>query len=181
MFQTDRNGNLTDDSDRWLSGHESTFDADPAPDWEGMEYDDWHRGPKCGGCRLDGDGYLIPGARGCRHCNPVDPECKPYKFGIELWECEAALSLRREVCGHARLGLCRDIDLPTACRWVGFSVRRAKHSDRVWDRLCDECQTHAEAKEKYEAWARRAVTVRYRDEPRPPGPVAKASRAKRAA
>jgi hypothetical protein len=29
MIRTDRHGNPTDDADRWLSGHEATFDYDP--------------------------------------------------------------------------------------------------------------------------------------------------------
>lgn len=178
MFQTDRHGNLTDDADRWLTGHDRCFGTgDDIPDYDGMEYDDYRSGPKCGGCCLDGDGYLIPGHPGCRHCNPPDHEAKPYGFGIERWDCEAVMQLVRELRSHARLGLCREIDSATACRWVGFSLRRERHSDRVWERLCVECETHSEAKERYEQWARRAVTVWYRDEPRQ---VVEATKAKAA-
>jgi hypothetical protein len=198
MFQTDRHGNLTDDADRWLSGHEQTFDSDPAPDCD----DPRDCEPRCGGCwQANGDG--------CRDCSPPDHENKPSGFGIDACEdpalerANAAMwaevnkrpggkytSAWVETWGmyagrslHHRCNPVTDSDreFRNLCWrvWSKRSARRERHSDRVWDRLCDECQTHGEAVRRYEAWARRAVTVRYRDEPKSAGPVAR--KAKKAA
>lgn len=192
-MQTDRHGNLTDDADRWLTGHESTLDYDPVPDHDGLEYDDLHRGPKCGGRVFTEDGEYV-GCPGCKHCDPVDPENKPYGFGIEKFE-DAALARANEVCRaavasrvtncytsawvetwgmfagrglHHKVGATTDADraLRDVCWrfWTKWSARRWTHSERVWGRLCDECQTHTEAVARYSAWARRAITRKYRDE-----------------
>jgi hypothetical protein len=158
----DRNGNPTDDADLMVGGCD-TFDSDPAPDFDGMEYDDYRGGPKCGGCGTDDNGRWI--GPGCRHCFPPDHECKPYGFGIERWDFEPRMRLVRELSATAWFtGLTWDQCRECATKWSGFSNRRLRHSNKVWDRLCDECETHTEAVEKYEQWAKRAVTVKYRDE-----------------
>lgn len=163
MF-TDRDGNLTDDADRWLSGHERTFDCGDVPDFDGMEYDDLHSDFKCAStgadgqrfpCCCDWEGKFV--GPGCKHCNPVDHEAKPYGWGLERFECNEAYRVLREVSSHASLGLCRSINLRTACAWVGFNFHVEGCSDRVWDRLCETCETHTEAVEKYTRWAKKVA------------------------
>jgi hypothetical protein len=96
---TDRHGNPTDDSDRWLAGHETTFDYDPAPDCD----DDYDRGgPNCArewngwrGCCCDHEGKFV--GPGCRACNPPDHEGKPYGWGIERSEDPALELANREM------------------------------------------------------------------------------------
>lgn len=168
----DRNGNLTDDADRMVYGCE-TFESDPTPDFDGMEYDDAHSDFKCGRrgrfgdivpCCCDDEGKFV--GPGCRHCNPVDHECKPYQFGIETFDdCYAeARQWARQLWGALRVHTDAErralfIQFATA---DGYSARRDRHSDIVWDRLCDECETHTEAVAKYERWAKRAMKTRYR-------------------
>lgn len=136
------------------------------------EYD----GPKCGGCP------------GCRHCDPVDNECKPYGWGVEKFEDPALAAAneeaRRESERHG-LGMytsafVSDNWYSRGClisppwnrdyrdflwrAWSKWSARRWRHSEIVWERICNEAETHRLAVERYTAWAKRAVAVRYRDE-----------------
>lgn len=44
--------------------------------------------------------------------------------------------------------------------WRAYSTwdgKLARRSERIWTRLCEECETHTDAKAKYERWAKRAV------------------------
>ena len=160
---------LTDDADRMPFGCDS-FDTCPVGDRDIMsdEHDFACGSPKCANrdgipCCCDYEGRFV--GPGCRHCNPVDFEAKPYGWQIERFESRLVDRLRRELFATAVVtGLTFDQIRTAAVAWSGFSRRREKHSDIVWERLCCECQTHTEAVEKYTAWARRAVTVRYRDE-----------------
>lgn len=139
--------------------------ADGYSDYDPM-YEGPGDGPKCGGCCLDHDGRFI--GPGCRHCNPPDHEAKPYGFGIETFDNGPRLRLQQELRVTAWFtGLTWDQVNRCATDWSGFSRRRLRHSNIVWDRLCDECETHTEATEAYVRWAIQAVQVRYRDEPRP--------------
>lgn len=163
---------LTDDA--YAHGYAGCEPFGPNEDYDPMYEDPGDGTYRCGRgefrdipCCLDYDGKFV--GPGCRHCNPVDPECKPYGFGIERFEQTEALRIVRELKCHAATGLIYLTGNPAdwlrrALTWVGFSFRRERHSDRVWERLCDECETHTEAVEKYTAWAKRAVTVKYRDE-----------------
>lgn len=162
---------LTDDDTRadFAGNYAETFDADGVGDRDPMYDDAPSGGPKCGGCGLDDEGRWV--GPGCRHCCPVDHECKPYGFGIERWEHDGYLRLRRELAGSIIAPMSWEQAGRCALKWSGFSVRRERHSDIVWDRICDESETHDEAVERYTAWARRAVTVRYRDEPAKVVPV----------
>ncbi len=83
---TDRDGVLTDDSDRWLSGHETTFEYDPVPDFDDGPSSEFRcgRGPLGIPCCRDDDGAVV--SDGCRHCNPPDYEGKPYGWGLERFE-----------------------------------------------------------------------------------------------
>jgi hypothetical protein len=169
----DRDGNPTDDADRCVSGLCDTFDSDPAPDFDGMDYDDWHSAPKCArgiqgfACCLDGDGQLIPGHPGCRHCNPPDYEGQPHGFGIERfdgqydearrWVRSLASALRLHTW-EARDGMFTELAIAD-----GFSPRRARCGVLVWERLVGTCETHTEAVEKYTKWAKRTMRRKYRD------------------
>lgn len=166
MF-TDRSGNPTDDADAMLNPCDTFAPGDSAY--------------KCGHgefreipCCCDWEGRLIPGHPGCRHCNPPDYELKPTGFGIERFDSPEWAAARRHfgVMRSLVFGLPADahpvVDYghwldAWACK-AGWSARRLKHSERVWDRLCGECVSHSEAKAKYEAWAKRAVAVKYRDQ-----------------
>jgi hypothetical protein len=162
----------TDDADRVdYTGCEPFA---PGDDYDPM-YEGYGDEPKCGGC-FRGNGI------GCRHCSPPDYEAKAYGFGIESFEDPAleeanayanacyrmsgsmyramgsyweTLDARREV---------RD------ARWQAntrHSSRRLRHSEIIWVRLCENCETHGEAVRAYKKWAKRAATVRYRDESAP--------------
>ena len=131
----------------------------------GEDYDPMYEGfggePKCGECFRDN-------GVGCRHCYPPDHEAKPYGFGVETFEHEPSQRLARELQASWPLTgggqLCRLRALELARKWAGFSYRRLRHSEIVWSRLCDECETHGEAAERYTAWAKNAAGKRYRDE-----------------
>lgn len=181
----DRDGNLTDDADRMVGGC-GTFDDCPVGDRDPMCDDapgSWR--PRCGGpCYEDGQNV---GCQGCRHCSPPDHEDKPSGFGIERWEDPAweeagrivgertnmvfgAYSLRRTYLDHfgrlAWVGAIywREERVRVWAMLTNWSARRHRHSRIVWDRLCDECETHAEARSQYGKWAALAMTRKYRDQ-----------------
>ena len=162
MF-TDRYGNLTDDADRDCTGTMQEFG--PNEGYDPM-YDDGHRSEfKCGRgqfgdpCCLDDDGKFV--GPGCRHCCPPDHEDKPEGYGIETFDAPEWDAAR----AHFRNVWCFVVGLPNAHprdwqhllrKWAvkdGWSERLQRCSDRVWDRLCETCETHHEACDKYERWA----------------------------
>jgi hypothetical protein len=199
MF-TDRHGNPTDDSDRECTGTMQEFG--PGDDYDPM-YDDAPGGSfKCGRgyygtpCCLDEDNKFV--GPGCRHCCPVDHECKPTGFGIEKFEDPAMDAANREMAKRRPQALYttagayartywkqhRDgrmmmddkgfpvmgvyVEAPAYAidnetrdmiwrAWTTWSERLWKCSERIWDRLCDTCETHGEAVEKYTRWANRAT------------------------
>lgn len=123
-------------------------------------------------CCLDYDGKFV--GPGCRDCNPPNHEDKPYGFGIETFDSPEWKDAREHFQRVRSLifGIPSDAHpILDYGHWLnawavnaGWSARRLKHSDIVWDRLCVACETHTEAVAKYEAWARRAVTIKYRDQ-----------------
>lgn len=162
----DRDGNPTDDADRVTSGAMEEFA--PGDDYDPM-YAGYERGPKCANrdgvpCCCDPHTGKFVGP-GCRHCNPPDHEGKPYGFGIETFDSPEWAEARRHFFGVWRFATgqfdAHQMDWRHLLkRWAtdaGWSERRLKCSDRVWDRLCDTCDTHTEAVEKYERWARKAT------------------------
>jgi hypothetical protein len=167
----------TDDADdlglspEFLADEDVTRDADGYPS----------AGP--GDCVNDFGELACPG---CRRCCPPDPECRPHGFGVESFE-DPALAEAGRVVRERMVMFC---DGPYALRAtyrdcfgrdVGLSAwpalvperdrlrrlisthndRLARAAARLWDRLCDECETHPEAVEKYTAWAKRAATRCY--------------------
>lgn len=120
----------------------------------------------------------------CKGCDPVDHECKPHGFGIERFEDPALLeandhaagmvilsgSMYRSPVGVYSSNYSQTSDTRRAARdarWQAnskHSKRRERHSDIVWDRLCDCCETHSEAVHRYKAWAKKAIRRKYRDE-----------------
>lgn len=152
MF-SDRRGNPTDDSNEWLFGHETTFDYDPAPDFEGMEYDDFRRGPKCGGPGFQDRDTYVPGCPGCGCCDPVSGEDKPYGWGLEPSECDDVLRIARELRGNIFLPEKFNHGGPDAfalaVKWSGFNVRLSACSDRKWERICDRAE--------YTRWAEKVT------------------------
>ena len=158
-------GNLTDDADRMVGGCD-TFG--PGDDYDPMYEGPGDGEPKCGGPRYEQDGHNL-GCPGCRHCDPVDHECKPYGFGIERFEDPALLEANEFVATRVYLAgsmyrspgggwyETRDARMGERNRrWQAntrFDECRLRRSVRLWDRLCDECETHGEAVEKYSRWA----------------------------
>lgn len=126
----DRNGNPTDDADAMVGGCD-TFDgyndSDPM-------YDDDDFNPHA----------------------PQFDNC-PSGWGFCRFENDAVIYLCRSVATSALLGLCREIDYRTACEWLGFDFRVERASDRVWEKCCNECETHAEAVERYTRWANKVA------------------------
>lgn len=97
---------------------------------------------------------------GCRGCDPVDAECKPYGWGIEKFEQEAMLNRARQLKHWWSPAVSVEpIDWEyaktLAFRWSGFDYALLRMSERVWDGLCDCCETHREALAKYAAWCKR--------------------------
>ncbi len=167
MF-TDRHGNPTDDADRDYTGTMAEFA--PGDDYDPM-YSSDERGPRCATgegfpccCDQNTGAFIGPG---CRECNPPDHECKPYGFGIETFDSPEWAEARRHFAAMRTLvfGLPADAHpIMDYGHWLrawaidaGWSETRSECSERLWDRLCDTCETHTEAKAKYEAWARRAA------------------------
>ncbi len=160
-------GERTDDADDLGLSPEFLADEDIA-----REEDEYERAcgrPRCGGPVSQGT-ELVGGCPGCRYCDPPDHECKPYGWGIESFEDPALAEANRRVTNGWFGGPYRRLPCPRETRdaiWCRLSTRhrrRERHSDIVWDRLCDEAETHREAVARYTAWAARAVTRRYRDE-----------------
>lgn len=173
-----------------IDGRCDSFEHDSHSDYDPMYADaPGDDRPRCGGQSWEYGQWI--GCPGCRHCQPVDPEAKPYGFGIEKFEDRALLEANADVAnrwfggpyqnlaqigyfeprGYTGRGIqygangrrneLRNEIWRTRTRW---SARRWRHSELVWDRLCDECETHREAVKAYQQWAQRAITVRYRDE-----------------
>lgn len=151
----------TDDSDRaaFSGSYAECFDCDGVGDRDPMYDDAPIHGYKCGRdgnpCCLDFDGKFV--GPGCRHCNPVDYECKPYGFGFETFECERAQHIRREMLLLSAWGHPWPFSIPDsyglALKWAGFNFRLAAVSDRVWDLICCRSETHTEALAVFAAWA----------------------------
>lgn len=165
----DRYGRLTDDSDRWVSGHEHTFESDPAPDWDGMEYDDERRGPKCGGPLIlaDSPDRRNVGCPGCRHCDHPDHEAIHTRF--ERYDRPDFYRLRNELNMLAAMGYALPPDMNRDRRYnpglayfdrvIGHNPRLHAAAVRKIERLCfDECETHREVLAAYETWRRRVLT-----------------------
>jgi hypothetical protein len=171
---------FTDDADRCEL---ATFDECPVGDRDIMN-DEWEMAcgmPKCGG-RSEFSGY--GGCNGCRHCDPPQCDSKPYGWGIESFEDPALQRANEEVKREReRTGFGMYTSAFVSDSWLSRGAlvsqpwgwwidrrdflwrsysrhdkRREAKSNRVWDRLCDECATHAEAVEKYTAWAERAAS-----------------------
>lgn len=151
----------TDDADRMPYGCEGfALGDDYDPMYEGPGDD-----PRCGGPVYREDHNV--GCPGCRECCPPDHECKPYGFGIETFEdpalAEANHFVNTRYCMAGSMYRVPGWSETAAARfgerdrrWKANSThdaRRLRRSNRVWDRLCDECETHGEAVEKYETWA----------------------------
>lgn len=146
--------------------------------------DNWpSEGPDCGGRGfefMDGQWEKVTGCSGCRHCDPVDHEAKPYGWDIERFE-DAALTeaniatsgawiggpyrslagVSYTLNGHTWCGSHFNRELRDAIwdRLSTWSESMWQKSERVWDRICDRSQTHGEAVERYTTWA---ITARSR-------------------
>ncbi len=168
MFLT-IHGIPTDDADRDFTGTMEEFEP-------GDDYDPMYEGPGSGGykcgrgdfgdipCCCDDNGKFVGG--GCRHCCPVDHECKPYGFGLEphdspAWE-EARRFFRAEWRFLTGLNDAHPVDhMDMIRKWAvdgGWNHRLYRASERKWERLCDECETHEEAVTKYTRWAKRVTS-----------------------
>lgn len=171
-----------DDDVRYDAGWDETYEPDESGPDECIERDEdnygRHRRCTCGrdAAYRAFQEYQYPGDEfhddfdGCRGCDPVDPELKPHGFGIEEYEDEE----RRE----RMVAYIPAYPVPLICQgWLTdalrqrlrpefrtISLRRLRHSEIVWDRLCSECETHREAIQRYKKWAKRSLTVKYRDE-----------------
>lgn len=170
---------LTDDADS--ASYTGCEPFGPSDDYDPM-YEGYGDAPKCGGSRVN-EWNEREGCQGCRHCDPPDHENKPYGWGIERCEdpaLEAANKATHAKYSYDTRGMYTSA-WTVLEPWHGSNVRvlwygnfteerrefrdflwrvwskwdakLSKCSDRIWDRLCDTCETHAEAKAKYTAWA----------------------------
>ena len=147
---TDRHGNPTDDLDAAVNPPCDSFDFDPVPDYEGMEYDDWHRAPKCGGAEFE-NGDQVGGCPGCRHCFPPDPEA--IHTGFEVYDRPDFYRVGSELRMLAAMGYALDPrDFAAGREYhrraVGFNARLLRAAERKLDRICDESETHGSMIEK---------------------------------
>lgn len=115
------------------------------------EYEDYARyGPP--GCRPK-----LRDFAGCKGCDPVDHESKPYGWGIERFEREETLRRARQLQHWwpltCELTWQRARELAFA--WDGYDARLQRTSDRVWYALCECCSSHSEAVRRYGEWAAR--------------------------
>lgn len=140
---------FTDDSDRanYIGSIYDTFGTDPMGDYDPMHADAPGDGPKCGGCETE---------RGCRHCSPPDAEAM--HTGFETYDRPDFYRVRRELVMLAELGYAlhpRDTDAGRRYfeRTIGFNRRLQAAAQRKMWTICDESETHAEALERYAAWA----------------------------
>lgn len=150
---------LTDDEDRANFSGASGFGG---PDDRDPMYDDAPRRLKCdrgnGPCCLDWEGkYVGPG---CCHCCPPDAEA--IHTGFEIWDRPDFYRLRAELHCTAKFGYCLPPHVDhvsgraALARWIGYNQRLARASQRKLELICDDSETHDEAKARYEAWAVRA-------------------------
>lgn len=154
---------LTDDADRGDYAGCAPFLANE--DYDPMYEGPGHDTPKCGGPSyvVEGREQWNEGCPGCRHCFAPDPELQPYGFGIERFESAAVYRLLGELKANAVvLGMRRGdflgpVWFQRALEWTGFNFRLERVAERVWLRLCDTCETHPEAVEKYTAWAKKVT------------------------
>ncbi len=121
---------------------------------------------------------------GCRGCDPVDHESKPYGWGIESFE-DPALQLANAATwaeidkrggykytsascsvGTDSMGRLRwygpragrlDMAFRDACwsAWTKHNLTLERVSERVWDALCECCKSHKEAVRRYASWCKR--------------------------
>lgn len=111
------------------------------------------------------DGFDYHDFPGCSGCDPVMHDCRPYKFGIELFEDEGRCAAIRGCRGCLIPGLLRERDMwAIVAKSTTVSLRRERAADLVWDRIVATAETHHEAVARYTRWAKRTVTLRYRDE-----------------
>lgn len=149
--------NFSDDSDRatFAGDYTATLDCDPAPDFEGMEYDDWRRVPRCG--------YPDTECPGCRHCFP--PDFEAIHTGFERYDRPDFYRVTRELRMLADLGYALDPRFTpggSAVRdtMIGFDARLLRAADYKLARICERAETHADAVREYGAWVERVKSRR---------------------
>jgi hypothetical protein len=143
---------------------DDTFEMDGPAD-EGAGYPDLMH---------DDNDYYGPGR------DPIQWDCKPYGFGIDRFEDPALQEANEYAAGKVLLAFSmyqpvvdpcgKDYGLVSAARmeirnqrWAANSRHDKaleRQSDQEWDRLCDECQTHREAVERYTRWAKQVTDGR---------------------
>ncbi len=117
-----------------------------------------------------GENFPHEAFAGCRGCDPVDHECKPYGFGVELSEDESRNFAGRIFHpGYASAMICagwltRPLQEEMRRQATTVNLLRLEASWLVWDRSCDESESHRQAVERYKAWAKRALAFRFRDD-----------------
>lgn len=148
-----------DDADRYGFAGDAlaTFDYDPAPDFDGMDYDDERSLPRCGGPVFEGR-VQVGGCDGCRHCFP--PDAESIHTGFETYDRPDFYRLRNELAMLAAMGYALP---PTPwdsaagrayfLRAIGFSARMLRAAKHKLSMICDRCETHPEAVAEYAAWA----------------------------
>ncbi len=136
-------------------------------DMDPYDADDFYGRRPCKCPRYDPQERREPGP-GCGKCNPPMFDCRPSIEGIDKFKDPAFFAAREWA---------RDLWIGGPYRqYAAYDVRKQLRDERYaatttlnprieraacrkWDRLCDECETHNEAVEAYEAWAKRAITV----------------------
>ncbi len=94
---------------------------------------------------------------GCRGCDPVDFEERPYGYGIESWEDAPRMACFRACRVSLAMGWINDA---TADQWIEaattiYCPRLALRARRAWERICDAFETHRAAKGRYVLWLAR--------------------------
>lgn len=127
--------------------------------------------------------YDIMNSRDYENLDTPDYESKPYGFGIERFEDPAlqraneAMWAMIDVRGDGKYtsaiscietwGMFKgkyrgvrftdqDMEFRNMCWdvWSQWDRRLWEHSQRIWEHLCDRCETHGEAIDAYNKWAK---------------------------
>jgi hypothetical protein len=122
---------------------------DDAPSPEPFKCD-LGNGPCCVGNNGE---YVGPG---CRHCCPPDSES--IHTGFEIWDRPDFFRLRDELACTAKLGYCLSVRTQDGFsgwfgKLIGHNFRLSSAARRKVETICDDSDTHDEAKFRYLSWS----------------------------
>lgn len=97
---------------------------------------------------------------GCPGCDPIMYDCRPYGFGLEIFELPRRFAEMARVRSQFR-GLYVQLRVPGEevlaagdAATTHLERRMARAAERKWDAICSRAETHRKAVEEYEAWAK---------------------------